>query len=140
MDAGLENYSKLLQLLVEAVPSASRIGYVTPRRLWDLAEHIVGDAASSLGVTLVPVMLDEPVDEEAVRHAYAALVDNQVDAYVRGPGQSAAQLQLFVDLALERRLPAIAPNPEFPGLGGLMSDGANGPDLTRRAGGYVARI
>ena len=137
---GVGLVAKRLQLLVEAVPTVKRVGYLGPRRVWEAAEGVLRSAASVLGVTLVPVFFDEPVEENDIRRAFADLTDKGVEAYVRGRGQQNARVQLFADLALERRLPAIAPNPEFPRLGGLMSYGANLPDLTRRAGGYVARI
>ena len=139
-DTGREIDSKSMQLLVEAVPSARRIAYVAPRRTWEIAEAVVRDAASTLGVTLVPVMLDEPIDEAAVHRAFAALADNRVEAYVREPGQHSARLQLFADLALERRLPAIAPTPDFARLGGFMSYAPNAGEASRTAGEYLARI
>ncbi len=43
-------------------------------------------------------------------------------------------------LAVEHRLPAIYPLREFAEAGGLMSYGANLPEMFRRAGGYVDRI
>ena len=140
LDPGREYYSKLLQFLVDAVSSANRVGYVSPRRLWEPAERIVRSAAATLGVTLVPVTRDEPVDEEAVRRVFAALADNRVDAYVRGPGQTGALLQLFADLTMERRLPAIGPIPQLAHLGALMSYEANRPSVFGGVGGYVAKI
>ena len=137
---GAELVGKRLQLLVETVPTVRRVGYLGPRRSWEAAEGALRSAASVLGVTLVPVFFDEPVEENDIRRAFADLVDNGVQAYVRGQAQVNARVQLFADLALENRLSAIAANSPFPRLGGLMSYGANAPDFTRRAGGYIARI
>ena len=43
-------------------------------------------------------------------------------------------------LALGARLPTIHPFRDYLGAGGLMSYGANNPDLFRRAGDYVDKI
>jgi putative ABC transport system substrate-binding protein len=43
-------------------------------------------------------------------------------------------------LALDARLPTVHGLPEFVRTGGLMSYGADFPDLFRRAGDYVDRI
>ena len=46
----------------------------------------------------------------------------------------------LVDLAAENRLPAVYTSREFVDAGGLMSYGANQPDLFRRAATYVDKI
>jgi len=46
----------------------------------------------------------------------------------------------LVDLAAKNRLPAVYTSKEFVDVGGLMSYGANGPDLFRRAAAYVDKI
>ena len=46
----------------------------------------------------------------------------------------------LVDLAAENRLPAVYASREFVDAGGLMSYGANQPDLFRRAATYVDKI
>ena len=46
----------------------------------------------------------------------------------------------LVELAAKNRLPAVYPQRDFVDAGGLMSYGANGPDLFRRAATYVDKI
>jgi putative ABC transport system substrate-binding protein len=46
----------------------------------------------------------------------------------------------LVDLAARNRLPAVYTSREFVDAGGLMSYGANEPDLFRRAATYVDKI
>jgi len=46
----------------------------------------------------------------------------------------------LVDLAAKHRLPAVYTSREFVDAGGLMSYGANEPDLFRRAAHYVDKI
>ena len=46
----------------------------------------------------------------------------------------------LVDLAAKNRLPAVYASREFVDAGGLMSYGANQPDLFRRAATYVDKI
>ena len=48
--------------------------------------------------------------------------------------------QRIVDLAAKNRLPAVYTSREFVHAGGLMSYGANQPDLFRRAATYVDKI
>jgi putative ABC transport system substrate-binding protein len=51
-----------------------------------------------------------------------------------------AERKRIVELAGEYRFPAIYPDKEFVDDGGLMSYGADSPDLYRRAAHYVDKI
>jgi ABC-type uncharacterized transport system substrate-binding protein len=51
-----------------------------------------------------------------------------------------AERRRLVDLAAKNRLPAVYPWRDFVDAGGLMSYGANFPDLYRRAATYVDKI
>ena len=72
--AGLELYGKLLGFLHEAVPNARRIAYLGVRRnLEGQNQPYVEEAAAAYGVTLVPYVVVDPVDERAYRRAFAAM-------------------------------------------------------------------
>jgi putative ABC transport system substrate-binding protein len=51
-----------------------------------------------------------------------------------------AERRRLVDLAAKNRLPAVYPWRDFVDAGGLMSYGANFPDLYRRVATYVDKI
>jgi putative ABC transport system substrate-binding protein len=51
-----------------------------------------------------------------------------------------AERRRLVDLAAKNRLPAVYPWRDFVDAGGLMSYGANFPDLYRRAATFVDKI
>jgi putative ABC transport system substrate-binding protein len=60
--------------------------------------------------------------------------------FVANSASNFAYRRSIADFALQSRLPAIHPFRESVDAGGLMSYGANVPDLYRRAAGYVDRI
>ena len=51
-----------------------------------------------------------------------------------------SELRRLVDLAATNRLPVVYPQREFVDAGGLMSYGANFPDLFRRAADFTDKI
>jgi putative ABC transport system substrate-binding protein len=73
--------------------------------------------------------------------AFTRLASERPDAlFVANSPSNYANRQRIVDFAIRRRLPAVYPFREMVEGGGLMSYGANVPDLYRRAAGYVDRI
>ena len=129
---------KRLQLLRELVPKLRRVAV-----LWDRANptnpmQLKGAeiAARTLGLQLEPVPVQGPNDFDsgfkAVRSADGLL---QVDS----PLFTTHRARL-VGLAATSRLPAIYGYRELVEVGGLMSYGADLPDLYRRAATYVDKI
>jgi putative ABC transport system substrate-binding protein len=73
--------------------------------------------------------------------AFVAMTKARVGAFLPvGAGTFLAAAQRLVDLATQSRLPAVYAAREFVEAGGLMSYGANTPDIYRRLGYYVDRI
>lgn len=132
--------TKRLEILKEVVPSASRIAVLLnpgnpscSLQMKDLAA-----VAPALGLTLFAVEASGP-DEIApgfttmkMQRAGAVLVcgDRLFSTYRRP----------IFDLANKNRFPAIYSTKEYSEAGGLMSYGANFPDLYRRAATYVDKI
>lgn len=132
--------TKRLEILKEVVPSASRIAVLLnpgnpscSLQMKDLAA-----VAPALGLTLFAVEARVP-DEIApgfttmkMQRAGAVLVcgDRLFSTYRRP----------IFDLANKNRFPAIYSTKEYSEAGGLMSYGANFPDLYRRAATYVDKI
>jgi putative tryptophan/tyrosine transport system substrate-binding protein len=54
VEAGLEIWGKRLQVLREAVPAASKVGFLGSRQIWDLPQvAATREAAAQVGITLL---------------------------------------------------------------------------------------
>ena len=138
-----ELVGKGLELLTQAVPGVSRIAVLwqpgaagdhTPQGMLKEAEV----AARALGVRLQFVEARGPADIDRVfsdmtRAHAGALTVLPSNMFLR-------EHRRLVDLAAKNRLPAVYPWREAVEAGGLMSYGANQPDLFRRAATYVDKI
>jgi putative ABC transport system substrate-binding protein len=133
---GAELTAKTLELLHVAFPNAKRIAVlmsVNPSH-----EGMVKDAyvaAGTLGMTIIPVTartLDDLGD------AFAKMHSESCDAlFVLADARTNWRI---VELANERRLPAIYQVGDFVDMGGLMSYGADFHKHFRQAAVYVDRI
>ena len=133
--------AKRLGLLKELIPRVSRVA-----ALWDRAARgsalNVRDtevAARSLGIALQSVAVSpDPKDYDAAfvaikRAGAGAVIVVQSSAFFSG-------YQRIADLALTHRLPSTGGSKEYPEAGGLISYGADYPDLFRRAALFVDKI
>jgi len=113
---GVAMGAKRLQYLKEAVPTASKVGYLSGSR----AEE------KRSGLSLWTRLLTE-VNEASLRAAFAEMNEQGVDAAVLSEtGSFLANRALIVELAARHRLPMIYPYRDFVEIGGLM---AYAPDL-----------
>jgi putative tryptophan/tyrosine transport system substrate-binding protein len=129
---------KQLGLLRELVPHAKRIGLmVNPRNAnIEASKTEVVMAASAIGVDLKVV---EASDSREIEMAFAALVDNRVDALVVGPDSMFFNRRVQITtLAARHVLPAIYN--AYAEAGGLMSYGTSLPEAFRQTGVYAGRI
>jgi putative tryptophan/tyrosine transport system substrate-binding protein len=132
--------AKRLELLKEAVPSTSRVGFV-----WypgnpgiALALRETETAAPLLRVQVQPLEVRSPNDFGG---AFDAAIAQGVDALrVTSGGLTTSHLTRIIELAAERRLPTLYEGRESVLAGGLMSYGPNIPELSRRAATYVDKI
>ncbi|HJQ58285.1 MAG TPA: ABC transporter substrate-binding protein [Vineibacter sp.] len=138
---GVEIQIKRLEMLRDAIPAATRIGFLVPRNAWDTGgAREVREAAPRLGMTLIGALLDDPVQASEYRRVLALLPEQRVDAlYVFDAGENFVHRQLIVELAMASRLPTIGPWRELPEADGLMSFGADLGEAGRILAGYVAR-
>jgi len=135
-----EIWAKQLQLLREVVPHARRIAF-----LWNPANmtatrgvRTVEEAARSLGVELQVVGVRAPAEFEP---AFRVVTQEQAHALlVLADAMFLAHRARLADLALAHRLPTVLATKEYADAGGLVSYGADYPDLFRRAVVYVDRI
>jgi ABC-type uncharacterized transport system substrate-binding protein len=121
-DAGVELMGKYLEILKEAMPSASKFAYLGPAFRWDAERPALLEAARQLGVSLVGILVDSPFKEPELRRAFAAIVQERVDALMVGyAGQFGPSSKLIVELAGQNHLPAIYPYRLYMDVGGLMA-------------------
>lgn len=136
-DPGPEIEGRRLQLLKEAVPAASRIGFFGTRSEWEQIGKELKTAAQGLGVTVFHVELIPSNYAEAFARigveAGAALLASR-------NGVHFVNKRLVVDMTIERRLPGLFAWRDITEAGGLMSYSADYSETLRRAAGYVDRI
>jgi putative ABC transport system substrate-binding protein len=142
-DAGLEILGKYLELLKEAVPTATRVAalHPPPSAAGDPAlawGTILQTEARALGVTLQSYHVRDP---EKLEDAFAAMTEAQAQALLVTPSPFFAfHRQRIVHLAARRRLPAMYPDREDVEAGGLMAYAVDDLETARRLAGYMDRI
>ena len=99
--------------------------------------HPFEDAARSFAVEPVTAPVHSDTEIESV---IAALAQSEGGMIVMTDPFTAVHRKIIVSLAARYRVPAVYPYHFFTVEGGLMSYGANVPDLFRRSASYVDRI
>lgn len=132
--------TKRLELLKEVVTSLSRVAVLSnpasPTCLTQF-KHL-NAAGPALGITLVAVEATNPED---LANSFSVIRKERVGAvFVCGDRMFNTHRQQIFGLVNQNRLPAIYSAKEYADSGGLMSYGANFPDLYRRAAKYVDKI
>ena len=131
---------KRLQILREAIPSASRVAYLAnpdnASTLATLAEMKL--AAASAGMTMIGIEVDSGTDFDG---AFTAMLHARPDALlVSNDPLHQLHVDWIIAFLAQHRLPGMFYAKENVAAGGLMAYGASMPDLFRRAAGYVHRI
>jgi putative ABC transport system substrate-binding protein len=132
--------AKQLDLLKQIVPGISRVGVLwnaaNPAKLSDWQE--LEPAAKTLGVALQSFEIRSPADLDG---AFAAIREQRPDALLTlGDPLTVTIRAPIAEFALKERLPTMFTHRQFVQVGGLISYGANFPDLFRLAAGYVDKI
>lgn len=140
MDAGSEIWGKQLQILTEAVPTASRIALLATQADRIFLNQARPETSGKLGLTLVGAALEDATPP-AIARGFAELARRRPDALlVDGDYDLAARSRQIVDLANEARLPAMYPYGDYVEAGGLMEYGPNPSELGRYMAEAVHRI
>jgi putative tryptophan/tyrosine transport system substrate-binding protein len=140
---GPELVAKRLQLLKDVVPGLSRVAALWHPRAYSertMAALLNGIevAANSLGLQL---QLVPAVGPDEFASAFSAMTRERADAFIVLPSPMLfGEYRSIVSLAASSRLPAMYQAREFVDAGGLMSYGANLPDLGRRSARYADKI
>jgi ABC-type uncharacterized transport system substrate-binding protein len=142
---GLTNFvegvvTKLLELALDIVPQAVRIGLLTNPTGASMALFVrqFEAAARSRAVTLIGAQARAPED---LAPAFDSFAKGQVQAIIVTPNALfSSQSSRIVQLALSARLPAIFSEGESVRLGGLASYGVDRRENFRRAAGYIDKV
>jgi putative ABC transport system substrate-binding protein len=131
---------KRLELLREVVPGLRRLAIVAnvgdAGAVLDMLDEI-DTAARQLGIEVVKLEIRRAEDIAPVFEA----LNGRADAlYVGGDPLLTTNRVCLNIFALAGRLPTMSNFREFSEIGGLMSYGANIPNMFRRAGDYVDKI
>jgi putative ABC transport system substrate-binding protein len=142
--AGPEIWGKLLQILKEAVPSASRVAFLALRGWGGPGSRgqrqVLAEASRRLQISLIPMLLDESTPP-AYQRVFAEIASERSDAMiVHARGELLRHVQLIVELAERSRLPAIYPYREYVEGGGLMAYAIDLREFGRRMADGVHEI
>jgi putative ABC transport system substrate-binding protein len=138
--AGPEIWGKLLQILKDAVPSASKVAFLAMRGWGGGQRQALQDAGQRLEISLIPVLLEESVPSEYQR-VFAEIARERSDAIiVHARGELFRYRQLIVELAEKSGLPAIYPYREYVEAGGLMAYAIDFREFGRRMADDVHEI
>ena len=140
---GPELVAKRLQLLREMVPGLSRVAALwhpnaySKRTMTGVVKEIE-TAAKGFGLRLQLVPALSPDD---IAGAFTAMAREHTDALIVTPSPMLfSEYPRIASMAASSRLPAMGAAREFADLGGLMSYGANLPELARQTAAYVDKI
>jgi len=146
VDAGIEHWSKRFQLLKELVPTASRIGFLARKAVWEGTEtpavaRAVRTAAQAVSVDLVGLPVESPIRESAYRRVFENLASERVEAIVvQDSAENVFYRNLIIELVGQSRVPAIYPYHDFAEDGGLITYCVDLFELYRYAATQVDRI
>ena len=142
-NAGPEFSGKYIELLREAVPGVSSVGFLAARRLWEQEAEgaAMREAARRVQISLIGPPLDYPLDAAEYRRVIAAMAQAGAQALiVFRQSQNYENQRLIIELAEKGRLPAIFPFLDSVKLGGLIAYGTDGFDTLRQEVNQIAQI
>jgi putative ABC transport system substrate-binding protein len=130
--------AKRLEVLKEAVPSVSRVGFLWNPDHADSELPVARRAALALGIQLHSVEMRSPGD---LYSAFVAATQASIDAiYVVSSRHMVASVTRIVDFATKSRLPLVGGWGTWVQSGGLISYGPNVGAMVRIAAVYVDKI
>lgn len=138
-NVGADLHSKVVELLVEALPKIKRMGFLADSAVRAHGANVVSvrRAAERFGVEAVIAEVAKPADIEP---AMTRLAKDGVQALViMSSAWFGSQLPKILALALAQRWPVVGFYDAVPRLGGLFSYGRSG-GRARRVAVYVDRI
>ena len=142
VDAGLETWAKRLQILQEVIPTAAKVGFLTSRSSWGLAQgRTMQESARRLGISLAGPPLEHPIQEAEYRRVLGAMSHEHLDGLiVSDTGDNVTYRRLIVSLAEVARLPTVYPYRTYFDVGGLMVYGSDLAALQRWVANDIDQI
>jgi putative ABC transport system substrate-binding protein len=135
-----EVWGKRLQILKEAVPSASKVAFLLMRDTWELNGQRLREMSRRLEIALVGMAVVEATPSEYQR-VFSEILPERPDAIiVHDIGDLLHHRQLIVELVEKSRLPAMYGSREFVEVGGLMAYQADQGEVGRRVADDVHEI
>jgi putative ABC transport system substrate-binding protein len=142
--AGYEIYGKYLQILKEAVPSASKVAFLDMDTGADRQERrdALKKASRLLEISLTDILLQQSTPSEYQR-VFAEIAQARPEAIiVSGIGELYAYRRLIVELVEKSGLPAMDPTParDWVEAGGLLAYGTDYAELWRHLADDVHQV
>jgi putative tryptophan/tyrosine transport system substrate-binding protein len=145
VDVGWEIYGKRLQILKEAVPSASKVAFLDLRTFRESAagqqvREELRKASRLLEISLTDILVQESTSSEYQR-VFAEIAQDRPDAIIVSDiSELVPYRQLIVELVEKSRLPAMYPFRLWAEAGGLMAYGTDFVELWRRLADDVHQV
>ena len=141
VDAGIEIVGKRLQLLKEAIPTASKVAYFEVSGLaTDVVAPVLAAASRELRISVVVVPL-QGSGSGAYERAFAEMIQHKIDAIlVSDGGDTLAFRQLIAQLAEKNRLPTMCPSLDYVEVGGLIAYAADPEAVFERIADNIHQI
>jgi putative ABC transport system substrate-binding protein len=145
VELGYEIFGKRLQILKEAIPSASKVAYLDIRSFWESASgrqirEQLRQASRLLQVWLTDVLVQESTPSEYHR-VFAEIARDPPDVIiVSSTSELFPHRQLIVELVAKSRLPGMYGWRDYVEAGGLMAYGTDLVEIWRRLADDVHEI
>ena len=137
---GSKLHGKRLELLKEAFPRISRVAIIWTRRQQKQAMKEVKASGQALGIQIQSLVVTAR-RPSTLDSAFSAISQEPPDGLmVATSGLIIRNRARVIEFATKRRLPTIYARSSYVKVGGLMSYGADIPDLSRRAATFVDKI
>lgn len=123
VDAGVDVWGKRLELLSEAVPGLKRVAFVSTPAGWKgPGGRATEAAATTLGLSLTSVLLNNPFTEDEYRRVLGSVKRDQFDGVLMSDeNEHISHRVLIAQLVQQNRLPALYNFRDQAEAGGLMS-------------------
>lgn len=142
VDTGPSIHGKRIALLHEMFPAMSKLAFVTLRVAWQGVQRPpVRAAAETVGITVVPLLVDSPASEDDYQSAIAQALREGADAIMVGDAPDVVRYRSpILELIGAARLPAIYPFFELVEGGGLMAYAFDLVELNKRVANDIDAI
>ncbi len=134
-------HPKRLELLKEAFPRISRVAILWPQKQQKWWGKEIEAVAQALGIQIQSVAVENRLGLASLESAFSAMSRERPDGLLVASSLLVIRHNArIIEFTAKRRLPTIYSRSQFVKEGGLMSYGANLPDMYRRTAIYVDKI